>query len=291
MPCCHVPSHRLPWATHAPAQVHLTNFWSPTWCAPSRAAFMSGRVPWEVGVTAGIMHPPPSELLLLPEALRAAGYRTALIGKNHMAPDRRAHPTGHPRVGHGLDHFCGFYGGACGYWADGRRGSWQCNGEPSAAAASRDVYTTDLITHEAVRVIEAHPHAPAASAGSAVLSSRASATTSAVTSTSSTRLLFNSTRPAASVSASPNASLTDSPAGLATVTHPSSLAPLPRSSPRLFLWVSWTAPHRPLEAHPEVLARMPTSLPQNTRVPHTPAPQEHALPQHLWRSARGTLGR
>ena len=28
--------------------VHLTNFFAPTWCAPSRAAFLSGRVPWEV---------------------------------------------------------------------------------------------------------------------------------------------------------------------------------------------------------------------------------------------------
>ncbi len=173
--------------------VHLTNFFAPTWCAPSRAAFISGRVPWEVGVTAGVMHPPRAGLLLLPEALRAAGYRTALVGKNHMVADRRAHPTGHPRVGHGLDHFCGFYGGACGYWA---RSGWQCNGEPSQEAANRSVYTTDLISHMAVRVIESHPAA---------------------------------------------------------------VAPL-------FLWVSWTAPHRPLEAHPAVLDRMPATLPPRSRV-------------------------
>ena len=85
----------------ADAAVHLTNFMTPTWCAPSRAAFLSGRVPWELGVTAGVMRQPPAAVVLLPEALRTVGYFTALVGKNHMAPDRRAHPSGHPKVKHG----------------------------------------------------------------------------------------------------------------------------------------------------------------------------------------------
>ena len=48
-------------ARHA---VHLTNFVTPTWCAPSRAALMAGRAPWEIGVTAALMEPPPRDLAL-----------------------------------------------------------------------------------------------------------------------------------------------------------------------------------------------------------------------------------
>ena len=38
-------------ARHA---VHLANFFAPTWCAPARTALLTGRVPWEVGVTAAL---------------------------------------------------------------------------------------------------------------------------------------------------------------------------------------------------------------------------------------------
>lgn len=38
-------------ARHA---VHLANFFAPTWCAPARSALLTGRLPWEVGVTAAL---------------------------------------------------------------------------------------------------------------------------------------------------------------------------------------------------------------------------------------------
>ena len=227
--------------------VHLTNFFAPTWCAPSRAAFLTGRYPWDVGVTAAVMDAFPSSVKLLPELLKAAGYRTALVGKNHIIPDRKAHPTGdtgsanpshwvqdmpqcsnfprtagEPAVGHGLDHFYGFYGGMTGYWT---RPSWQVCTKirpisqpnfivPQCLRALTRVlqrngedldeigYTTDLITREAVRVIETH----------------------------------------------------------AEGSH--------REAP-LFLWVSYTAPHRPLEADPAVLSRQLPSLHPKVPSPHT----------------------
>eukprot|EP00966_Prymnesium_polylepis_P038503 893910-Prymnesium_polylepis.1 len=79
----------------------------------------------------------PRRVALLPEVLRRAGYRTALVGKNHLIPDRRAHPAGAPAVGHGFDHFYGFYGGMTGYWT---RANWQVTrgGARGRRARSRD---------------------------------------------------------------------------------------------------------------------------------------------------------
>ena len=69
---------------------------SPT-CAPSRAAIMSGRAPFYVGVTHTILERERMRLDVptLPEMLRDAGYTTGLFGKWHLGdqdpyrPDQR----------------------------------------------------------------------------------------------------------------------------------------------------------------------------------------------------------
>ena len=224
-------------ARHA---VHLTNFFAPTWCAPSRAALMSGRAPWSIGVTAALMEPPPREVMLLPELLGSVGYRTALVGKLHLIPDRKAHPAGHPKVGHGLDHFYGFVGGMTGYWE--RSPSWQRNGERLVERG----YTTHLITKEAVEVVASHP-----------LHRHASTTTATTTSSAAT---------ATAASGGGNGGGALPPWSTGTHTP-------------LFLWVSWTAPHRPMEATPEEEALYPESLHPKVRtyaamVPRLPGSKE-----------------
>ncbi len=69
---------------------------SPT-CAPTRAAMMSGRAPFYVGVTHTILERERMKLGVptMPEMLRDAGYTTAIFGKWHLGdqapyrPDKR----------------------------------------------------------------------------------------------------------------------------------------------------------------------------------------------------------
>ena len=92
-------------ARHA---VHLTRFRTPTWCAPSRAAFLTGRHGWELGLaTAQGWTALGGEVVLLSELLREAGYRTAIVGKLHLNPRTclRHHTTGGP-FGCGFDRCC-----------------------------------------------------------------------------------------------------------------------------------------------------------------------------------------
>jgi arylsulfatase A-like enzyme len=65
-------------------------------CTPARAAVHTGRYPHTTRVRANHIHLPESEITL-PLVLRAAGYRTALVGKNHVFADGR--PGSQFRVG------------------------------------------------------------------------------------------------------------------------------------------------------------------------------------------------
>ena len=53
-------------------------------CSPSRSSIVTGRYPHNNGKAAELHQPISGHLPWFPELLRAAGYYTALSGKNHM---------------------------------------------------------------------------------------------------------------------------------------------------------------------------------------------------------------
>lgn len=87
--------------------VRLTQYYvAHTVCSPSRAALLTGRQPFRVGIT-DVLRPDspaglPGDELTLAEALRERGYATAAIGKWHLG-DRRPYL---PRQ-HGFDVYFG----------------------------------------------------------------------------------------------------------------------------------------------------------------------------------------
>lgn len=83
---------------------------SPT-CAPTRSALMSGRRPFEVGVTHTIMQRERMSLdvFTMPQALQSAGYKTALFGKWHLGDEEEYLP-----INRGFDEVLMHGGGGIG---------------------------------------------------------------------------------------------------------------------------------------------------------------------------------
>ncbi len=126
-------------------------------CSPTRFAHITGR--WQYRLRGAAEEPiaaahgdkilgVPPEHPTLPSLLRDAGYTTALVGKWHLGYP----PHFGPRKS-GYDEFWGFQGGGVDYFAHtGPRGGkdlWH-NEEP----IERDGYLTDLLSAQAVHVIE-----------------------------------------------------------------------------------------------------------------------------------------
>jgi arylsulfatase A-like enzyme len=94
-------------------------------CSPTRAALLTGCYPDRVGVPGVIRHVPTDSwgylsksATLLPQALQAANYHTAIVGKWHLGLASPNTPTER-----GFDHFHGFLGDMMDdYWTHRRGG-------------------------------------------------------------------------------------------------------------------------------------------------------------------------
>lgn len=135
--------------------VRLEQFYVQPVCSPTRAALLTGRYPMRMGLQVHVIRPwadygMPVRERTLPQALKVAGYRTAIVGKWHLG-----HPTkGHLPTSRGFDHQYGHYVGALDYFTHERDGGldWHRNEE----TLREEGYTTTLIGNEAVRLIRAH---------------------------------------------------------------------------------------------------------------------------------------
>ena len=122
-------------------------------CSPTRSTLLTGRYPTHTGVYTIVSPGAPWGLPLaertLADALRSAGYRTALTGKWHLGEFEKAYQPN----ARGFDHQYGHFFGMLDYFTHERmnKRDWYRNGEP----LKEEGYTTHLIAKEACKVIAA----------------------------------------------------------------------------------------------------------------------------------------
>jgi len=140
--------------------VKLTQFYVQPMCTPTRAALMTGRYPFRYGLQTAVI---PSVCTygldtaewLLPQALKEAGYKTAIIGKWHLGhADKKFWPRQR-----GFDYQYGAMIGELDYFTHEEHGvlDWYRDNKPVREKG----YTTTLLGNDAVKYIEAqNPSTP-----------------------------------------------------------------------------------------------------------------------------------
>ncbi|MCG6858131.1 MAG: arylsulfatase [Salaquimonas sp.] len=133
----------------------LEQYYAQPMCTPTRAALMTGRYPMRYGLQTAVIpqghnYGLATDEWLLPQALREAGYETAIIGKWHLGhADRKYWPRQR-----GFDYQYGPLIGEIDYFTHEVDGQvdWYRNNE----VVREEGYSTTLLGNDAVRLIEAH---------------------------------------------------------------------------------------------------------------------------------------
>lgn len=131
----------------------FTQFYVQSMCTPTRAALMTGRYPFRYGLQT-IVIPGPAAFgldtteFLMPQCLKEAGYKTAIIGKWHLG---HADMKYWPRQ-RGFDYQYGAMIGELDYFthSDGGVLDWFRDNKP----VNEEGYTTQLIGNDAVKYID-----------------------------------------------------------------------------------------------------------------------------------------
>jgi len=133
----------------------FTQFYVQPMCTPTRACLMTGRYPFRYGLQTAVIPSVSAYGLdkdewLMPQALKEAGYDTAIIGKWHLGHADKAH---WPKQ-RGFDYQYGAMIGELDYYTHEEHGvlDWFRDNEP----VREEGYTTDLLADDAVRLIERH---------------------------------------------------------------------------------------------------------------------------------------
>ena len=130
----------------------FTQFYAQPMCTPTRACLMTGRYPFRYGLQTIVIPGPAGYGLdtsewLMPQALKEAGYTTAIIGKWHLGhADTKYWPKQR-----GFDYQYGAMIGELDYYTHSDAGvlDWFRNNQP----VREEGYTTQLIGNDAVKYI------------------------------------------------------------------------------------------------------------------------------------------
>ncbi len=131
----------------------LTQYYVQPMCTPTRAALLTGRYPFRYGLQTAVIPSVSSYGLdttewLLPQALKEAGYSTAIIGKWHLGhADRKYWPRQR-----GFDYQYGAMIGELDYFTHDEHGvlDWYRDNQP----VKEEGYTTTLLGKDAAAYIE-----------------------------------------------------------------------------------------------------------------------------------------
>ena len=132
----------------------LTQFYVQPMCTPTRACLMTGRYPFRYGLQTAVIPSVSTYGLdttewLMPQCLKEAGYKTAIIGKWHLGhADKKYWPRQR-----GFDYQYGAMIGELDYFTHDEHGvlDWYRDNKPVREKG----YTTTLIGNDAVKYIKA----------------------------------------------------------------------------------------------------------------------------------------
>lgn len=139
----------------AAAGAELQQFYAQPLCTPTRACLMTGRYPFRYGLQTAVIpsahtYGLSTDEWLLPQALKEAGYKTAIVGKWHLGHgDRKYWPRQR-----GFDHQYGPLIGELDYFTHKQHGvtDWYRDNR----LVDEPGHTTTLLGDDAVRLVAEH---------------------------------------------------------------------------------------------------------------------------------------
>jgi arylsulfatase A-like enzyme len=141
----------------AASGARFTNWYSAApVCAPARAALLTGRYPIRAGVPDNGPPLRASEATIA-QAVKPAGYATALVGKWHLGTTPDTDPNGH-----GFDRYYGFHSGCIDYfshryyWGEPRTVNYHDLWRDRTEIFEDGQYTTELFAREGVKFVREH---------------------------------------------------------------------------------------------------------------------------------------